>query len=170
MFSLLYGSGLRKTELLKLRIKDIDFDAKTVFVFRGKGGKDRTTMLPKKLIEPLKAQIEKVRGIHMKNIAEGSGMTSLQTSLARKYPNTVKEFKWQYIFPSTTRCEHPYDGYYCRHHLHSTALARALNNVCGQPSAFYYYNRLILLGDVCKNIVNLESFKVSNWYKLFLKI
>jgi integron integrase len=126
MFSLLYGSGLRKTELLKLRIKDIDFDAKTVFVFRGKGGKDRTTMLPKKLIEALKAQLEKVRGIHMKDITEGSGMTSLPPSLARKYPNAVKEFKWQYIFPSTTRFEHPYDGYYCRHHLYSAALARAL--------------------------------------------
>jgi integrase len=66
-----------------LRIKDIDLDAKTVFVFRGKGGKDRTTMLPKKLIEPLKAQVEKVRGIHMKDIAEGSGMTSLPPSLSR---------------------------------------------------------------------------------------
>ena len=126
IFSLLYGSGLRKAELLKLRVKDIDFEAKTVFVFRGKGGKDRTTMLPKKLIEPLKAQVEKVRGIHMKDIAEGSGMTSLPPSLARKSPNAVKEFKWPYLFPSTTRCEHPYDGYYYRHHLHSTALARAL--------------------------------------------
>jgi integron integrase len=126
MFSLLYGSGLRKAELLKLRVKDINFEAKTVFVFRGKGGKDRTTMLPKKLLEPLKAQVEKVRAIHTKDIAEGSGMTSLPPSLARKYPYAVKEFKWQYLFPSTTRCEHPYDGYFCRHHLHSTALAREL--------------------------------------------
>jgi integron integrase len=126
MFSLLYGSGLRKAELLKLRIKDIDFEPKTVCVFRRKGGKDRTTMLPKKRIEPLKGQLEKVRLIHQKDIAEGSGMTNLPPNLARKYPNAVKEFKWQYLFPSTTHCEHPYDGYFCRHHLHSTALAREL--------------------------------------------
>jgi integrase len=73
IFSLLYGSGLRKAELLKLRIKDIDFEAKTVFVFRGKGGKDRTTMLPKKLIEPLKAQVGKVPGIHMKDMQKAAG-------------------------------------------------------------------------------------------------
>ena len=120
------AAACEKKELLKLRIKDIDFEAKTVFLFRGKGGKDRTTMLPKKLIGPLKTQVEKVRNIHLKDIAEGSGMTSLPPSLVIKYPNAVKEFKWQYIFPSTKRCEHPYDGYYCRHHLHSTALARAL--------------------------------------------
>ena len=126
MFSVLYGSGLRKAELLKLRIKDIDFDAKNLFVFRGKGGKDRTTMLPNKLLKPLQTQVEKVRAIHTKDIAEESGMTSLPPSLARKYPHAVREFKWQYLFPSTTRCEHPYDGYFCRHHLHSTALAREL--------------------------------------------
>ena len=74
-----------------MRVKDIDFEARTVFVFRGKGGKDRTTMLPKKLIAPLKAQLEKVRGIHLKDIAKGSGMTSLPPSLARKYPNAVQE-------------------------------------------------------------------------------
>ena len=136
MFSLLYGSGLRKAELLKLRVKDIDFEAKTVFVFRGKGGKDRTTMLPKKLIEPLTAQVENVRSIHLKDIAEGRGMTSLPPSIARKYPSAVKQFKWQYLFPSTVRCPHPYDGYYCRHHLHSSALARVLKqalNISGVP-------------------------------------
>lgn len=62
----------------------------------------------------------------MKDIAEGSGMTSLPPSLARKYPNAVKEFKWLYLFPSTMRCKHPYDGYCCRHHLHGSALAIAL--------------------------------------------
>ena len=83
-------------------------------------------MLPNKLLKPLQTQVEKVRAIHTKDIAEGNGMTSLPPSLARKYPHAVREFKWQYLFPSTTRCEHPYDGYFCRHHLHSTALAREL--------------------------------------------
>lgn len=126
MFSLLYGCGLRKAELLKLRVKDIDFAAKSVFVFRGKGGKDRVTMLPNNLVPALKKQIDAVRAIHLKDIAEGGGETSLPAGLARKYPYAIKEFKWQYLFPSTTRCQHPVDGYYCRHHLHWTALTKAL--------------------------------------------
>lgn len=125
MFALLYGAGLRKTELLKLRIKDVDFAAKSVFVFRGKGGKDRMTMLPDNLVEPIKNQIENVRRIHQKDLAEGGGETSLPPGLARKYPYAIKEFKWQYLFPSTTRCQHPIDGYYCRHHLHWTGLTKA---------------------------------------------
>ena len=118
MFSLLYGCGLRKAELLKLRIKDIDFAAKSVFVFRGKGGKDRVTMLPNNLVPALKKQIETVRAIHLKDIAECGGETSLPAGLARKYPYAIKELKWQYLFPSTSRCQHPVDGYSCRHHLH----------------------------------------------------
>lgn len=125
-FSLLYGCGLRKAELLKLRVKDIDFAGKSVFVFRGKGGKDRVTMLPSNLVPALKKHIESVRAIHQRDIAEGGGETSLPPSLARKYPYAIKEFKWQYLFPSTTRCQHPIDGYYCRHHLHWTALTKAL--------------------------------------------
>ncbi len=126
MFSLLYGCGLRKAELLKLRIKDIDFAAKSVFVFRGKGGKDRVTMLPNNLVPALKKQIETVRAIHLKDIAEDGGETSLPAGLARKYPYAIKEFKWQYLFPSTSRCQHPVDGYFCRHHLHWTALTKVL--------------------------------------------
>lgn len=125
-FSLLYGCGLRKAELLKLRVKDIDFDGKSVFIFRGKGGKDRVTMLPNNLVPALKKQIESVRAIHQRDTAEGGGETSLPSGLARKYPYAIKEFKWQYLFPSTTRCQHPVDGYYCRHHLHWTALTKAL--------------------------------------------
>lgn len=126
MFSMLYGCGLRKAELLRLRIKDIDFSAKNVFVFRGKGGKDRVTMLPNNLIEPIKNQIEVVRKVHLKDLAEGNGQTSLPAGLAKKYPYAIREFKWQYLFPSTTRCQHPVDGYFCRHHLHWTALTKNL--------------------------------------------
>lgn len=126
MFSLLYGCGLRKAELLKLRVKDIDFETKNIFVYRGKGGKDRVTLLPDKLITPLKAQIEKVRLIHEKDLSEGEGKTSLPQGLARKYPYAISEFKWQYLFPSTVRCKHPTDGYYCRHHLHWSSLTKKL--------------------------------------------
>jgi integron integrase len=126
MFSLLYGSGLRKAELLALRIKDIDFDGNSIYVFRGKGAKDRMTLLPKILIESLKEQIEKVENLHRKDLAEGEGKTSLPSGLARKYPKAITEFKWQYLFPSTVRCKHPTDGYFCRHHLHWTSLSKAL--------------------------------------------
>jgi len=126
MFSLLYGSGLRKAELLALRIKDIDFDGNSIYVFRGKGAKDRMTLLPKILIESLKEQIEKVEGLHSKDLAEGEGKTSLPSGLGRKYPKAITEFKWQYLFPSTVRCKHPTDGYFCRHHLHWTSLSKAL--------------------------------------------
>tara|TARA_R110000744_G_scaffold380205_1_gene500161 strand:- start:208 stop:1173 length:966 start_codon:yes stop_codon:yes gene_type:complete len=126
MFSLLYGCGLRKAELLRLRIKDIDFESKNIFVFRGKGAKDRVTILPNGLVAPLKSQIETVRAIHEKDVSEGEGKTSLPSGLARKYPYAITEFKWQYLFPSSVRCKHPVDGYYCRHHLHWTSLSKIL--------------------------------------------
>lgn len=126
MFSILYGSGLRKAELLRLRIKDIDFENQSIFVFRGKGQKDRVTMLPQTLLPLLKAQISKVATIHQKDIAEGEGKTSLPSGLARKYPYAITDVKWQYLFPSRNRCLHPTDGYYCRHHLHWTALTKVL--------------------------------------------
>ena len=126
MFSLLYGCGLRKAELLRLRIKDIDFDGNSIYVFRGKGAKDRMTLLPNVLIEALKTQITKVEGVHHKDLSEGEGKTSLPSGLARKYPKAIAQLKWQYLFPSTVRCQHPTDGYFCRHHLHWTSLTKAL--------------------------------------------
>jgi integrase len=126
MFSILYGCGLRKAELLRLRIKDIDLSGNSIYVFRGKGAKDRMTLLPSTLIDPLKAQITKVEHTHQKDLAEGQGKTSLPAGLARKYPYAITELKWQYIFPSVVRCQHPTDGYFCRHHLHWTALSKVL--------------------------------------------
>lgn len=126
MFSMLYGCGLRKAELLALRVKDIDFELGSVFVFRGKGSKDRTTMLPVSLVERLRRQVERVEQIHQKDIIEGEGKTSLPPSLIRKYPSAITQIKWQYLFPSRNRCIHPYDGYVCRHHMHWSALAKAL--------------------------------------------
>jgi integron integrase len=126
MFSLLYGSGLRKAELLRLRIKDIDFDGNFIYVFRGKGAKDRMTLLLQMLVEPIKKQINKVENIHLKDLAEWEGKTSLPSGLARKYPKAITQFKWQYLFPSTVRCPHPTDVYFCRHHLHWSSLTKAL--------------------------------------------
>jgi integron integrase len=123
---ILYGAGLRINEALSLRVKDIDFDNNSIFIFRGKGQKDRISILPKSLIEPLKTQIARVEKIHQKDLAENYGDTSLPPSLHKKYSQSLRDLKWQYVFVSTTRCIHPYDGYVCRHHLHATSFSKQL--------------------------------------------
>ncbi|WP_448547978.1 integron integrase [Thalassotalea fusca] len=124
--SLLYGCGLRINEALHLRVKDINLADCTLFIFRGKGKKDRYTLLPKSLINPLKAQIEVAKNTHKKDLLEGFGLTSLPASLIRKYGAAARDFSWQYLFPSSTRCSHPHDGYVCRHHIHETAFRKKL--------------------------------------------
>ena len=124
--SILYGSGLRINEALTLRIKDINLTNNTLFVFRGKGKKDRYSLLPKSLNAAIAEQINRVKIIHNNDIQEGFGLTSLPPALIRKYGNSIKDFSWQYLFPSTTRCVHPYDGYICRHHIHESAFRKQL--------------------------------------------
>ena len=124
--SLLYGCGLRINEALRLRVKDLNFADHTLFVFRGKGRKDRYTLLPQVLIPFLQDQVEHVRAIHTSDKEQGLGLTSLPPSLIKKYGNAATDFAWQYIFPSSHCSEHPYDGYICRHHLHETAFRKAL--------------------------------------------
>jgi len=124
--SLLYGCGLRINEALKLRIKDINLSNNTVFVFRGKGKKDRYTLLPKSLNNALEQQFEYVKNRHEKDLTEGYGFTSLPPALMRKYSQSAKDISWQYLLPSSTRCEHPTDGYICRHHIHETTFRKQL--------------------------------------------
>ncbi len=124
--SILYGSGLRINEALKLRVQDFNFGNKTIRVFRAKGNKDRYTILPESLVEPIQLQIELVRKIHHKDLDEGEGFTSVGPGLKKKLGNAIKDFHWQFIFPSSVRCMHPYDGYICRHHLHETAFRKNL--------------------------------------------
>ena len=124
--SILYGSGLRLNEVLRLRVKDIDFSNQTIFIFRRKGQKDRLTILPKELNEIITNQINHVEAIHKQDLLDGFGLTSVPASLHRKYKTAMKDFAWQYLFPSSTRCEHPIDGYICRHHLHPSTLTRHL--------------------------------------------
>jgi len=124
--SILYGSGLRLNEVLRLRVKDIDFSNQTIFIFRGKGQKDRLTILPKELNEIITHQISHVEAIHKQDSFDGFGLTSVPASLHRKYKAAMKDFAWQYLFPSSTRCEHPTGGYICRHHLHPSTLTRHL--------------------------------------------
>ncbi len=124
--ALLYGCGLRINEALRLRVKDLNFSDHTLFIFNGKGKKDRYTLLPKALDTPLIQQIEYAKHVHQQDCSLGFGLTSLPPALIRKYKSAATDFAWQYLFPSSSRCEHPYDGYICRHHLHETAFRKAL--------------------------------------------
>ncbi|MDO6746471.1 integron integrase [Gilvimarinus sp. 1_MG-2023] len=124
--ALLYGCGFRIHEALSLRIKDIDLQNRSIYIFRGKGAKDRYTLLPAALISPIQQQMAEAQQIHQTDLAEGYGSTSIAPALHRKYGKSLTDFAWQYLFPSTTRCQHPYDGYICRHHLHGTAFAKNL--------------------------------------------
>ena len=126
MAKLLYGSGLRLMECLRLRVKDIDFEQSQIIVREGKGEKDRATMLPSSLVEPLKTQIAYIRNLHELDLEQEFGSVELPFALARKYPNADKEFAWQYIFPSDRRSTDPRSGIIHRHHLDPSGLQRAV--------------------------------------------
>jgi len=124
---LLYGSGLRLMEVVKLRVQDIDFDFHCITVWNGKGGKNRRVTLAKELLEPLKTQISLVRAFFDKDITneQYSGVW-LPHALDRKYPNAAKEFMWQFLFPSKRLSADPETGEIRRHHFHSTVLRKAV--------------------------------------------
>jgi len=126
MSSLLYGSGLRLLECLRLRVQDVDLNYKQITVRRGKGDKDRRTMLPLSLVEPLQRQIEFVRQLHNHDLAEGYGRVYLPDALARKYSAAAAEFGWQYLFPASKRSTDPRSGEIRRHHLNESVLQHAI--------------------------------------------
>ena len=126
MASLLYGSGLRLLECLRLRVQDIDFGRHEITVRQGKGGKDRRTMLPAGLESALRAQLEQARRLHQRDLDLGFGAVWLPDALARKYPNAPREWIWQYVFPANQRSVDPRDGSTRRHHLDETVLQRAV--------------------------------------------
>jgi len=123
---LLYGSGLRLMECMRLRVKDIDFERRAIFVRDGKGGKDRVVTLPDDLIPALRSRLEYVRILHDKDLKDGFGAVSLPHALARKYPNAPKEWAWQYVFPSSRRSINPRTGTEGRHHLDESVIQRAI--------------------------------------------
>jgi integron integrase len=126
--SLLYGSGLRLMEAIRLRVKDIDFSRREIVVRDGKGGKDRVTVLPAKLVEPLRQQLAKVHKLHDADVLAGYGEVYLPFALARKYPRAAREWAWQYVFPATVISEDPRSGRARRHHLDEQAVQRAVKN------------------------------------------
>lgn len=127
MASLLYGSGLRLMECLRLRVKDVDIGRNEITVREGKGAKDRRTVLPASLRDALLRQVDEVRVLHAADLDAGFGAVSLPFALARKYPNAPKELGWQYMFPATRRAVDPRDGNEKRHHLDEKVLQRAVS-------------------------------------------
>lgn len=123
---LLYGSGLRLIEALRLRVKDLDFDRNMIMVRDGKGEKDRVVPFPPSLREALCKQLEYARKIHERDLAEGFGEVYLPYALARKYPKANTQWRWQYVFPSTRRSKDPRSGREGRHHLYPTIMQEAV--------------------------------------------
>ncbi len=126
MANLLYGSGLRLMECVRLRIKDVDYKFKQITVRNGKGKKDRVTLLPETLIEPLKEAIGHAKNIHHLDLSEGFGEVYLPYALARKYTNAARETGWQYIFPASKRANDPRSNTIRRHHISETVLQKAV--------------------------------------------
>ncbi len=115
---LLYGSGMRHKEVLRLRVKDVHFDTMQITVRDGKGEKDRVTMLPKAAAELLQQQLLAVKKLHDKDLEAGDGRVYLPYALAKKYPNADREYAWQFVFPSREKSRDPRSGAIRRHHIH----------------------------------------------------
>ncbi|MBI2747798.1 MAG: integron integrase [Burkholderiales bacterium] len=126
MASLLYGAGLRLQECLMLRVKDADFAYRQITVRDGKGAKDRVTMLPESVVQPLQVHLGKVRALHRRDIAEGYGEVWLPHALSRKYPRAGYEWGWQFLFPSKNRSADPETGVIRRHHIYPDTMSRAI--------------------------------------------
>lgn len=125
---LLYGTGLRLMEGLRLRVKDVDFARNEIIVRSGKGGKDRHTVLPRSLTEALHAEIERAQILHAQDLAIGAGAVWLPHALARKYRGTDREFGWQYVFPAGHLSRDPRGGALRRQHIDDAVFSRALKS------------------------------------------
>ena len=123
---LMYGTGMRLNELIELRVLDVDFDRSEIIIRHGKGDKDRRVMLPQSLVPKIKLQIENVKKIHEKDVADGWGAVPLPDALAGKYPDAEKELKWQWLFPQKNRWKNKQTGQEGRWHLDGTLLQRAV--------------------------------------------
>ena len=123
---LLYGTGMRLLERMRLRVKDVEFSRREVIVREGKGNKDRVTVLPENLILPLRAHLEKVKALHERDLAAGFGDVFLPNALSVKYPSAGRTWGWQFVFPSAVRSIDPRTGIERRHHLHEASVQRAV--------------------------------------------
>ena len=126
MAKLLFGSGLRALECLRLRVKDLDFEQHQVVVRDGKGEKDRGTMLPQSLVARLQEHLAHVRQVHASDVAQGYGAVYLPYALELKYPNANREWAWQYVFPAKSLSTDPQTGVIRRHHVSESSLQKAV--------------------------------------------
>ncbi len=124
MAKLLYGSGLRLMECVRLRVQDLDLDRNLIYVRVAKGGKNRTTLLPSSIKESLRHQLDQVKQQHYKDLAKGHGETLLPLALSKKYPQAAKEFHWQFVFPSKNLAIDPRTGLITRHHVMESGLQK----------------------------------------------
>jgi len=132
MAALLYGTGMRLMECVRLRVQDVDFHYHQIIVRDGKGQKDRVVPLPERLEDPLREQLRAARALHEQDLAQGYGEVFLPDALARKRPNAPKEWIWQYVFPSGRLSVDPRSGTTRRHHIHENGLQKAVKAAAQQ--------------------------------------
>jgi len=125
---IMYGSGLRLMEAMRLRVKDLDFGQGTIAIHDAKGGKHRVVPLPNALEARLRQHLERTRQNHLDDLAGGAGDAHLPESLIRKYPNAPRQWCWQWVFPAATLCPHPRTGKIARYHLHDDSMARQIRD------------------------------------------
>jgi len=128
---LLYGTGMRIGEAMRLRVLDMDFGNRQIYVRNGKGKKDRTTILPEQLIKPLQRQVQHVKQLHHRDLARGFGKVSLPKTAQKKYGSQASDLKWQYVFPSRQLSTNPHDGLKQRFHASTSWVRKGLNNATG---------------------------------------
>ena len=126
MARMFYGCGLRLMECVRLRIQDLDFERNLVYLRDAKGGKDRVTLFPKAVQENIRLRVDNVKTIHDEDLTQGFGSVYLPEALARKYPNAVREFRWQYVFPAKQLSTDPRSGVRRRHHVLESGLQKAV--------------------------------------------
>lgn len=132
MIRLMYGTGMRVMECVRLRILDLDFEYRNIIVRQSKGKKDRSVPMPDILVEQLQRQIWFVKERHIRDIEAGFGTVYLPDALSRKYPNAKNELRWQYLFPASKLAQDPRSDVVRRHHIHQTAIQRAVRQAAQQ--------------------------------------
>ena len=132
MARLIYGSGMRLMECIRLRIQDVDFGQNLIFIRGGKGGKDRTTMLPKNVCDALRTQVKAVTSLHHQDLEARFGEVYIPEALARKYPKASSQIGWQWVFSSKSRSRDPRSGREMRHHVHESVLQKAVKRAAAQ--------------------------------------
>lgn len=126
MVQIAWGAGLRKIEILRLRVKDIDFERQELTIRQGKGGKDRRSVLPNCTTDALRQFVRRIEHLHALDISEGFGAVEMPYALARKYPTESRNLRWQFVFAGAHRAADPISGDIRRHHLHPSTLEKAL--------------------------------------------